>query len=360
MIIYYLGRKGGGATYTFEICKAVMKINPDLTICLSKQNELLYEFKKLGARIILINTYSNKLGFLFSTCLLPIKIFQLVVAIKQLESRKILCTMHHLWNPAIGWIFKLMNFEYSLIVHDANIHPGDGGWLMQKILDIDIRLGSNLIALTENVKCQLLSKPIRKKDVEVIQLGPFFESSQISSKTIFQKKEFRLLFFGRFSEYKGIELLIDAFLTVRSNSSNIFLSIIGQGNISEKYERKAVENGISLRNEWIDEKDITSIFDIHDLCIIPYIEASQSGVISIAASRGLPVIITPHKGLMEQISRLENGVCIDSISSNDLAQAIIALVNNPSKYNQLSANGIKNSKKDSWDVVAERLKTYLL
>jgi glycosyltransferase involved in cell wall biosynthesis len=58
------------------------------------------------------------------------------------------------------------------------------------------------------------------------------------------------------------------------------------------------------------------------LVVLPYIEASQSGVIAIAHSLSTPVVVTPVGGLIDQISVGKNGLIARNIAPESLAEAI--------------------------------------
>ena len=55
---------------------------------------------------------------------------------------------------------------------------------------------------------------------------------------------------------------------------------------------------------------------------MPYIEASQSGVIAIAHSLSTPVVVTPVGGLIDQISVGKNGLIARDTSPESLAESI--------------------------------------
>ena len=58
--------------------------------------------------------------------------------------------------------------------------------------------------------------------------------------------------------------------------------------------------------------------------MLPYVEASQSGVIAIAHSLSTPVVVTPVGGLMEQVIEGPNGLISEKVTPESLASAIDA------------------------------------
>ena len=59
-----------------------------------------------------------------------------------------------------------------------------------------------------------------------------------------------------------------------------------------------------------------------DVLVLPYIEASQSGLIPIARALGTPVVVTPVGGLPEQVIHGASGVVAQRVTPAAVAEAI--------------------------------------
>lgn len=85
-----------------------------------------------------------------------------------------------------------------------------------------------------------------------------------------------ILFFGSVQEYKGVQLLIDAY-----NGSNlpnaIKLVIAGKG-----IELKHINKNILRLNRFIEDDELRSLFGGAEAVVYPYLSATMSGVLSIA------------------------------------------------------------------------------
>ena len=94
--------------------------------------------------------------------------------------------------------------------------------------------------------------------------------------------------------------------------------------------------------------------------MLPYREASQSGVYTLALSAGVPSVATPVGGLLAQVESTGGGIVAESVSAIALADAVrsIAL---PTTYERISkrclaaASGI-----GSWSHSATMLVDFLL
>jgi glycosyltransferase involved in cell wall biosynthesis len=87
--------------------------------------------------------------------------------------------------------------------------------------------------------------------------------------------------------------------------------------------------------------------------VLPYIEASQSGVIPMAYTYGKPVIATTVGGLPESVVDGCTGYLVPPRDERALAEAILELLNDPSTRHRMGVNGqIKLKIENSAETVA--------
>ena len=89
-------------------------------------------------------------------------------------------------------------------------------------------------------------------------------------------RPWRLLFFGRIHEYKGLDLLAQAYALLGERFS-VTLRVVGEGHV-EALKKLAALPGVTIEQGWVPDTKITSVFSQADIIVLPYIEASQSGV----------------------------------------------------------------------------------
>ena len=73
--------------------------------------------------------------------------------------------------------------------------------------------------------------------------------------------------------------------------------------------------------------------------VLPYIEASQSGVIPIAYHFGKPVIATEVGGLPDMVDHGRTGYLVPPCDANALAKALILLLQDGELRRQFGENG---------------------
>lgn len=96
-----------------------------------------------------------------------------------------------------------------------------------------------------------------------------------------------ILFFGRIEAYKGVELLIEAYLK-SSIRNKCKLVIAGKGKINATVN----DSEIILINRYIDDEEVASLYINAAIVAYPYISATQSGVLSMASYFKKPMIVS--------------------------------------------------------------------
>ena len=133
------------------------------------------------------------------------------------------------------------------------------------------------------------------------------------------KRERYLLFFGRIDKYKGIENLLNAYS--RAPLPHLPLVIAGSGSLTENEKQLAFSNErITVINRFIADGEMKWLFANCAAVMLPYIEATQSGVIPIAYAYGKPVAVSDVPGLTQFVDDGKTGTICKN--ENDWINAI--------------------------------------
>ena len=171
-----------------------------------------------------------------------------------------------------------------------------------------------------------------------------------------------LLFFGYIREYKGLRHLIRALPAIRVARPQAHLFVVGDfwENNKEEYEQLIRETGaagdITLVDGYLPDDEVEPYFAAADLCVLPYESATQSGVIQIAYSFGLPVIATDVGGLPEVVLDGRTGFVVPPKDADALAKAVVRF------FEEDRAADFKEHIKEedsrySWDRMVEHVDT---
>ena len=266
----------------------------------------------------------------------------------------------HLWFDLA--LPLLRRYPLVLTVHDVRPHPGDR--LSQKTPqwaeNLARRQAEELIVHTQYA-CDLLTRewPGAKDKISVI---PHIKIGNVPSATPVDADENLILFFGRIWEYKGLEYLIRAEPLITARVPNARILIAGEGEDFGRYRGMMVHpERFIIHNQFILEDQAADYFRRASVVVLPYIEASQSGVIPMAYAAGKPVVATAVGGLPEMVENGRTGYLVAPRDALQLAEAVTRLLRDKLLRRRLGASG-KRKVEQEWApaVVAQRtLEVYL-
>ena len=260
----------------------------------------------------------------------------------------------HLWfDLALPW---LRRYPLVFTVHDIRPHPGDR--LSQKtpqwIENFARRQAGELIVHSQYTRNLLLRELPRAAErtsvIPHIQIGEAPPSSKA------QEEENLILFFGRIWEYKGLEYLIRAEPLITAKVPSARFLIAGEGEDFARYRNMMVHpDRFVVHNEYIPEDRAADYFRRASVVVLPYIEASQSGVIPMAYSAGKPVVATTVGGLPEMVENGRTGYLVPPRDSAQLAEAVTKLLLDHSLRRSMGADAKRKIQAEcSPSVVAEK------
>ncbi|GAB4220351.1 MAG: glycosyltransferase [Acidobacteriota bacterium] len=137
----------------------------------------------------------------------------------------------------------------------------------------------------------------------------------------------RLLFFGKVRPYKGLDTLIAALGILNREGIQFQARIAGEFYLDAgRYRALASREGLGGRIEWWDRyipnEEVPALFREADVVVLPYTEATQSGVVPVAYQFGVPVIATRVGGLSEVVLEGRTGLLVPPRDPAALAAAV--------------------------------------
>lgn len=361
--IMYLGRRGGPTVDTLEMCKELVHKN-NLFVLLSSQIENLNKFYELKEQypdnmtIYTVKTYSNRKEFLFRT----LNIFTFIKVARIIKKQKLSFlyqTMITYWG-AILTIF-LKNEKIVTAIHDPETHTGEENILFKKLYDTCIKKSNKYVIFSNKflAKVQYLYN-IRGEDVCILRLGGYlyYKKSELYRQESIVHN--RILFFGRISEYKGLGNLLEAVKMLKSQGININLRVVGNGTLTEREKELICElkTSVELHNRWINDDEIQSFFQDIDFVVLPYIEATQSGIVMLSYAMNKAVLATNVGALDEQVTN-ETGKLVSPNNITALANGIREMYEN-NIFKSMGDIAYKLATEDwTWAKQSERLLEFM-
>lgn len=161
-----------------------------------------------------------------------------------------------------------------------------------------------------------------------------------------------ILFFGRIEEYKGVDVLIDAFLKTKAFSEGKKLIIAGRGSI--KHDIRELPPNIVLINQYIDNDVLANYIRHCRFVVLPYLSATQSGCAMSAFAFNKPILATSVGDLPKIIIDGKTGQVCPPNSTDALASAIDNMYDcNLDGYSQTIKELYHNKGDYSWSSIAQ-------
>ncbi|MEY8337971.1 glycosyltransferase [Lachnospiraceae bacterium 62-35] len=240
------------------------------------------------------------------------------------------------------------------ICHDPNPHTGEK-FINKFFSEYGYRSTNELIALTKQY-----IQPIYKKygkPVYYMRHGLFSSYRNIACDISFYDSEnINFLFFGRIEEYKGIDMLLKAYSNICQKYDKVSLTIAGNGDMSQYRESIIACKNINIINRYIEDSEIAPLFSGENLIVIlPYLEATQSGVIPIAIDFNVPIIASNTSGLVEQLDRGRIGKIFETGNIDELTLTMQYAIENPSFCEEEKRKMKTYTRELEWNFITNKL-----
>ena len=171
-----------------------------------------------------------------------------------------------------------------------------------------------------------------------------------------------ILFFGLIREYKGLDLLIEAFGKL-DKSYRLIVAGEPYGSF-EKYQKlidaSPNKENIILNTNYIEDSQVSKYFSSADVCVLPYRSATQSGISSISYHFEVPMITTDVGGLRETIGERGTGVIMENGEPATIARAIedYFAPENAGMRGEMILNIRKEKERLSWGTFCSKLEDF--
>ncbi len=264
--------------------------------------------------------------------------WQLVRRIRVFDPDVIHFQHGHLWFN--GFLPLLRRFPLVLTIHDPRHHLGDrvSQKTPQAVMDFGFRQASQLIVHAAPLKPAVVDAC--RIDPERVHVVPHISLRDGSHQEQSRDDHSTVLFFGRIWEYKGLEYLIRAEPLITAKMPGARIVIAGQGENFDRYRRlMAHPERFVVYNEYVTDERRSELFRQASLVVLPYVEASQTGVIPIAYSFMKPVVATMVGGLPEMVDHGRTGLLVPPRDERALADAIVHLLRDAPLRMQMGLNG---------------------
>jgi len=195
---------------------------------------------------------------------------------------------------------------------------------------------------------------LNSEKIVVIPHGVDFEKFNKCETRVTLSGEPAVLYVGKFSEMKGLDILFQAIKELRSELPKLKLHLVGFGN-EELFKRLAKNLGIEdliIFHGWV-EGELPAYYKAADLCVFPSKHESFGLVFLEAMASGCPIIATPIGIIPEIVIHGKNGLIVELNNPDLLAKTILLLAWDENLRKSISRNATETAKKYTWDRIAK-------
>ena len=177
-----------------------------------------------------------------------------------------------------------------------------------------------------------------------------------ADKTVF-------LFFGQIKKVKGLDLLLSAFGDLVRRRDDLFLAVAGNvwKDDFSRYQEQIASLGLKedcLKTDirFIPEEELGLYFSACDLCVLPYRDVYQSGVLQLVWAYGKPPVVSAVPAFAELVREGENGWLSEPGSAESLARAMERAAGQKDRWASMGAAGQEEARRTlSWDRIAREV-----
>jgi glycosyltransferase involved in cell wall biosynthesis len=345
VLVWQWGRFGAGPKIAVALADALRAL-PDtaVSLSLSDRAEIL---RGLGGAAcdLPVPTYRGLAGFAWRVFLAPWSVLVLARRLRVVRPELAICAMPGPLDLVMLAALRLVGARSVVMVHDADAHPGDGlpfqMWLQRRLC----RGATGLASLSTHVGARLREQGLVRGRLIELTLPPLgYGVSPVEA----HGGPLRLLHFGRLLPYKGLDLLAEALAGLGARA-DLVVRVVGSGPESAELDTLRALPNVTVENRWVPEEEVGALLGWADALVLPYREASQSGVAAAALAAGRAVVSTNVGGLAEQLRDSDRALLCDP-TGEALAGAIGALLEG-----EIALAGAVSDPAEAWRDMAESL-----
>jgi glycosyltransferase involved in cell wall biosynthesis len=326
VLVWQWSRLGGPPRFGALLARA-LGAQPDVTVALSLSTAAQLP-PALAICDLPVDTYTSLPGYIARVLRSPLDLARLIRRLRTLAPDVAVCAQPGPLDLLMATALRRLGIPFVVLVHDATLHPGDGMPMQMTLQHWLCRSASAVGALTAHVGATLRAQGLAgtpRRPLVAVSHPPFaFDIEPAAPRASGPR---RLLCFGRLLAYKGLDLLADA-LTALGPREDLEVRVVGTGPEGPELAALRALPSVTVENRWVPEDEVGALLAWSDALVLPYREASQSGVAAAALAAGRPVIATRVGGLVEQLGN-RPGVTLCDPTGPAVAEAISELLAGP-------------------------------
>lgn len=178
-----------------------------------------------------------------------------------------------------------------------------------------------------------------------------------------EREDATLLFFGKIRPNKGFDRIPELLDRVAEDVPDVRAVVAGSPDVAPQIDDDIVKqtleelrghDRVELHDEYVPNKAVPTYFRRASVVVLPYYDATVSGVAMIAYAFGTPIVATDTGDLGPMIEADETGLLASPDSTAELADQVVKLLTDDGLRADLRENIRDVREEYAWEHIAER------
>ncbi len=363
ILINYHGKRGSGPSYSLEWAKGLLRCDCNVYAAISREVVNLEEWRNMlgDEHIFLVDTHID-----YSRIDLVNKTIKLMLKGKKEVREKFngitfdfsFHTFYCHWANLVDSFLSVK--KIVAICHDPIAHTGTS-FYQQYLFKRHYRKADDVFTLTKSFKETVHEQfEIPLEHIHYVPHGRMQMYNQYSKEMYdslhFDSKKYTYLFFGFIEHYKGLNVLAGAYKKIREQRDDVSLIVAGNGDFAPYKDKFEGIKDVTIINRYIKDEEVGALFaGSNVISVLPYINATQSGVIPIAYEYLTPIIASDTGGLKEQLNDGKIGLLFECGSIDDLVAKMNKIADDQNEYHRQQRLMEEYRETLNWEALAQKL-----
>jgi len=373
---YFFPESGGLENYEYNVAKQIVKKGHSVTVLCSTRNNTDSIEQINGIRVI-----RHKPNFTFYNTPIKFDLFIKISGLVKEDKYDIInaVTPVPYYAEVASIVSKIYKIPFVLTYHNDIIKPTFFMNLISTVYNHtfgNIPLKISYPIITPSPYCYNESQFLDPFKNKLVLVPPAVDLKNYTVGKSFKPHDTYnlphssniILFVGqlrRTHTHKGVDYLIQAFEKVSKIKKDVYLIIVGTGDMISIYKKMCEDMNILdkvIFSGFIEEKELIEYYKGSDIIVLPSTRITEGfGMVLIEGGAcGKPVIGTKVGGIQYVIKHRETGLLVPPKDNESLAYSILYLLNNEVLRTEMGKKGRKLVEKNfSWEKCTQStLKAY--
>jgi glycosyltransferase involved in cell wall biosynthesis len=286
---------------------------------------------------------------------------------KKMEDEFDFVHIHSPLCPVVNTTLPMISTIHTPMLVDTKIRYEESGDIHSKIEQvmgryISYRIEKKLIhrsdeitTVAQSVSQELLSYGLKKGRIKVMGNGV---DDQLYYPNTNNSDSPYILYSGRLDYRKGLFDLIDSCKKICTVHPEVFVYITGKGILLDKLKNRVKHNGLQDNFRFlgfVSRERLVELYQHATVYVIPSHYEGLPTVLLEAMACGCPIVATSVSGNLDVLTSGHDGLLIPPKSPDNMADAVIRLLDDPNLRKKLGINAYNTIKKRfTWDIITNK------